>query len=216
MGQKFGQNRGFTLVELLIVLAVVVVVTAMAVPSAVNMIYNIRIRNDARAIVGMIEITRMRAASNGAHVAVVCSKSAGAYLCATRERRINDSAFVTGSNPAVGALTGTLALAPPPGANGVGDSSVTTNGAKVQYGVTAYNCNVMVFNSRGLPIYDAAAASLYDNSTCKGSAVDGSRKTDNAIYLSGAKGRYMAVSVDANGTPSIWNWNGAAWASIKD
>src|SRR5437868_15374653 len=52
------RERGFSLLELVIVVVVVLIVSAMALPNMLNVIYNIRLRSSAQTIGGMMQTAR--------------------------------------------------------------------------------------------------------------------------------------------------------------
>ena len=55
------RESGITFVEVVIVVAVLAVVTALAIPNIMNTIYNVRLRSSANTVAGMLQAVRMQA-----------------------------------------------------------------------------------------------------------------------------------------------------------
>ena len=66
--KKFIPNRGFTLIELMIVLAVAAILVAVAIPSFRQTIMNNRMASTANGIVGAISFARSEAVKRGGEV----------------------------------------------------------------------------------------------------------------------------------------------------
>jgi prepilin-type N-terminal cleavage/methylation domain-containing protein len=61
---------GFTLIELLIVIAIIMVVAAVATPTIINAIYNVRLRSAASGISGVLQSARMQAIKTNTYCSV--------------------------------------------------------------------------------------------------------------------------------------------------
>ncbi len=55
------RQRGFTMIELMIVVVIILVVSAMAIPSVMTAMYNIRLRSSGSEVAGLLQSARMRA-----------------------------------------------------------------------------------------------------------------------------------------------------------
>jgi prepilin-type N-terminal cleavage/methylation domain-containing protein len=71
--------QGFTLLELMFVLVIVVLVTAMAVPLVNNVLGLYRLRSAVSSVTGLIQSARYQAISSGYAYQVVLNKAASTY-----------------------------------------------------------------------------------------------------------------------------------------
>jgi len=83
---------GFTLIELVVVVAIVLVISAMAMPMARNMIRSYRLNAAASSISGAIQSTRYQAIMVGCPYTLAFSSSSITYQAATQN--------ITGTPPA--------------------------------------------------------------------------------------------------------------------
>lgn len=74
-----GAHRGFTLLELIFVVMIGVVITAMAIPLINNVMGLYRLRSAVASVTGAIQTTRYQAISNGIPYQVVFSTNTGTY-----------------------------------------------------------------------------------------------------------------------------------------
>jgi Tfp pilus assembly major pilin PilA len=71
--------RGFTVIELLVVLGTVLIVTAMAIPQVQSSMANYQLRASVSTVSGAIQSTRYQAISQGNPFQIVFDKNAGTY-----------------------------------------------------------------------------------------------------------------------------------------
>ena len=75
-----GENEhAFTTTELMLVIAVLGIISAMAVPSVLNTLRDYRLHNDLSTLSGLCNLARLRAAAQMAPYRVNISVSAGTY-----------------------------------------------------------------------------------------------------------------------------------------
>ncbi len=195
-------ESGFSLIELLIVVAVVLAVTVMATPKVLQVIYNVRLRSSAYELSGLMQAARTQAVRDNKYL-YVCYKAlqnrtrawvAPDNTCnapGANEQQIQlggNVTIVTAGAP-TGLTTAVLGFSPPTGA------LITAKPA---------------FNSRGLPCYLNASRC---NSIYNGIAI--AQTVSYLVYLTdnrlvGANG-WAAVSVSPAGRMQVWTYTGASW-----
>lgn len=72
-------SRGYSLVELVIAVFIIIVVAGIAIPKGVTVTQNVRMANDIRSISAQIFLARMRAASAGARSRLNFNTAANTY-----------------------------------------------------------------------------------------------------------------------------------------
>jgi type II secretory pathway pseudopilin PulG len=195
------RTSGFSLIELLIVVFVVMVIAAIAIPNILLAVANIRLRASAGELAGLMQQARILAAKanttytiryttlNGAQVAFIDLNNDGTWQ--TGERMIQLSGTTV---PAAGA---------PSGGSGQPSAYVLTGDS----GTGAYdNTNTLGYTGRGLPCN-------YDTTTTPATCSTPPAKyfvyylTDSRVGGAG----WAAVVVTKGGRTKIVTWNGGTW-----
>jgi len=146
-----GDERGFTLVDLLAVVALIGIISATALPMTTSSMAAFRIRNDAQALRNLVSLAKMRAASRFSRARVYVDRAANTYRLEVFDRTANT--WVT-EGPTTRTSTGVrfgfgAVVAPPPNTqDAIGFAAPCTDDAGGV--VAATSC--IVFNSRGVPI----------------------------------------------------------------
>jgi prepilin-type N-terminal cleavage/methylation domain-containing protein len=194
-----GQQRqlGFSLLEILIVVAIGLIITAIGLPRMTNVIANMKLRSSMTTVSGLLQNTRMLAIKkNKMQMACHFNRAAIPYSLVyyTKDAANTCAALANGDNqvemeaPITPYDTPTGALAPAAidnGTLGLTLDPLTTDPA---------------FNSRGLPCN-------YSSGTCSNSAFIKYFK-DNRI---GGSGGWAAISITPAGRIKRWFWNGSTW-----
>jgi prepilin-type N-terminal cleavage/methylation domain-containing protein len=194
------RTGGFSLLELLIVVFVVLVVAAIAIPNVLVAVSNIRLRASAGALSGLMQQARIMAAKNNTNYAILYGTQNGARI-AYIDLNGNGS-FDTGE-PLMqfGGTTVPAAAAP---AGGSQPSLYVLTG---DTGTGSYdNTNTLGYTGRGLPCN-------YDKTTTPATCSTPPAKyfdyyiTDTRVGKAG----WAAVVVSKGGRTKIVTWNGSAW-----
>src|SRR5215471_11715275 len=149
MRVKRRQQAGFSIIELLVVLAIAGVIAAMALPSAERTLADVRMHNDARAIHSLLSLAKMRASSKYTRVRLHCDFGNETYVLENFDKVTQT--WVSEENPE--ALSANIDF----DFNGLSDPPDDTQNAihealacKADDGVTDIpNSGCIVFNSRG-------------------------------------------------------------------
>lgn len=190
---KTNGQAGFSLVELLIVMMVILTISAIAVPTMMSVVADVRIRSGATTLQGQIQQLRMRAVrDNKTYTArsVVEGGTTIIYL------DLDGDSTHDAVEPAVGLPKDvTLAASGNPTTTSIG--LPVTDSAKYVAPAATVAIN---FNSRGLPCTGSAPCS-----TTKGYAfyMKQTRMTTATAWA--------AVTVTPAARVRVWRWNGHTW-----
>jgi prepilin-type N-terminal cleavage/methylation domain-containing protein len=204
------QDSGFSTLELLVVISILGVVAALALPGTNNALKSYRLHSDASAVVSYLNVTRMRAASQYAPYAFDVDPSP------IPPTYVIEKLSSTPYNPLSPSSTGSYAsLSPPVYEQGTQYASIGTSFSACRpTGVSAYPGSVTAdpgsctgpfqfcFNTRGLPVL----------CTTTGGNPPGSPLTNGGatLYLTGQNGMIDAVTIAVGGGVQLWNWSPGA------
>ena len=182
---NLGTRRGFSLIELLVVVALAGVLAAMAVPSMTSAARGYRLAGDSRTLAHTLSLAKMRAAAAFTRVRLRANTGARTYAI----EEWDGSAWVArgGSqslSPGVRFGFGGLASAPPNTQTAIALSPACFDAATPPAPIAGTAC--IVYNSRGVPV----------NST--GAPVGG-----NGLYLTDGIAVYGSM-VAATGLNTLW------------
>lgn len=202
------RQAGFSTLELLVVVAISLIITAMAVPSYRNTVAYLRAAGDVRSLNGLTAQAKMRAAASFTHARAYADLSNGGYQlqvwdkvkgCWVEDSDRNTDAnkvCITYSNSApsgtVIALSqgntfgfGSVTVGPTPGQATIGTNQCYGNDGTSLIG----NSACIVFNSRGIPV---------DNNNAP--------LATGAFYLRN-QNIVEAITVSATGSIRSWSTN---------
>jgi type II secretory pathway pseudopilin PulG len=196
------RQGGFTLVQTMVVASIVILVSAIAVPSFVNSTRPGQIRNDARTLASLVTMARMRASTEFAHVQLYCTlaPASGPPNCQLQSMGFNAATWTAEPQTiylSKGVSFGIPATITTPVKN---QTTGAYQGNQAQNTPTATANPTIIFNTRGLPV-DVATGKIF--------------APDYALYLTDNAGHYYAVTVNQTGHPSVYRWASATLAFIN-
>jgi prepilin-type N-terminal cleavage/methylation domain-containing protein len=150
---KTQRPNGFSLIEIMIVVGLIGVISAIAVPMFGNAVAGFRVSGDARSVSNAAAIAKMRAASNFSRVRLYVDLNAETHRVQSWSKAAVDCCWVTeGGTTALstGVTFGFSAVtaAPPNTQTTIGQASQCT----ADDGTAIANTACIMFNSRGVPI----------------------------------------------------------------
>ncbi len=183
---KVRNQSGFSLLELMIVVGILMVVAAMAVPKIMTSVADIRLRGTVNSASGIIQDARMMAIrDNNLRKVKYANAAAGGLVYVD----VNDDGSPQATEAQVQMGSTILAYTTPTGISALTNTDLS---------YTPTTVSSIMFNPRGLPCSAA--------STCGSGMV--LYFTDSRTV--GSPG-WAAVSVSPAGRVKTWMWNGSKW-----
>jgi Tfp pilus assembly protein FimT len=182
---------GYSLVELLIVAAMILVIAAASIPMLSGYMRGYGLVSDARAIAGQLALARMKSANGFTNSEVSFDLTNGTYqikLC-------SGGAFVADPASPVVRLSKSLGSQ-----DSFGYGSIT-KAAGTQTTIAQPLNNAIAFNSRGIPITNVQCAPY-----------SGTPTPEYAVYLkdNSNPAKYCAVTVSPSSRITAWHWDSAS------
>jgi type II secretory pathway pseudopilin PulG len=194
------RTRGFSLIELLIVVFVVMVVAAVTIPNLLLVVSKTRLRASAGDLAGLMQQARMLAAKNNAIYTVLYGTRNGASIAYID---LNHNGSFDALEPLIEFSGTTVPAAGVPNGSGQPTAYVLAGDT----GTGAYdNTSTLGYTGRGLPCnYDTTTTPA----TCSTPAAKyfGYYLTDTRIGGTG----WAAVVVTKGGRTKVVTWNGVSW-----
>ncbi|HYH00351.1 MAG TPA: prepilin-type N-terminal cleavage/methylation domain-containing protein [Terriglobales bacterium] len=188
---KHREPNGFSLIELLIVVAILMCIAALALPTMWNVISSSRSKSAMGEVIGVIQDTRSNAVRRNKTKTVHFSETGGrTWVTST------DAIAGEGAQPDKAlALPQGMAMVTSPS----GDGAPATLDAEAMWGGgTDPVSTEPSFSPRGIPC-------SFSDSTKKCNAVAG------FVYYFSINGRWSAVGISPAGRISAFYWNGSEW-----
>jgi prepilin-type N-terminal cleavage/methylation domain-containing protein len=198
VGSKRQYNPdGFSLLEILVVVAIGLILAVVAIPKMNNVIANMKLRSSMSTVSGFLQNVRTVSISkNKTTTARHFNRSAAPYSLIYYSKVASDTSDITSKDSQVELEA---PISPYNAPTGPGAPGLIPNSA---LGTTSNPSTAdPSFNSRGLPC-------VYSSGTCSSSAFIKYFK-DNRINTEG--GGWAAISITPAGRIKRWFWNGSAW-----
>jgi prepilin-type N-terminal cleavage/methylation domain-containing protein len=194
-------SRGFSLIELVLVVAIIITVAALAIPTLLTTVSNLRLRAAAGELSGTMQEARILAAKKNTVYAIQFTTVAG-IQAAYVDTNLN-GAYSAGE-PVTVFSGATPASGPPSGTSGQPAAYVLSGDSST--GTPFDNRNTIAFSPRGLPCnYDISTTPA----TCATPAA-----TYFVFYLKGsAASAWAGVVVTKGGRTKVVFWNGTQWSN---
>lgn len=201
-GKKLNGQRGFSLLELLVVIAMSMAIAVTAVPGMVNAISSARMRGGMSSLTAFVMQTRGNSIRNNTFKANYVGFSASEYFVYQAPAAATVPAMSTAEEllPAgkqvvyMGTLTGSNAPSALDTGTAFGNSALTAANGPISW------------NTRGLPC-------LYGTGTGSAACVNKSFIWYFTFQPPWGSSRWAALSVSPAGRIKSWYWNGAAWTN---
>jgi Tfp pilus assembly protein FimT len=194
-------SRGYSIIEILLVVGITTVISAMAVPMMSNTIGNFRLSGDAHSVASAIALAKLRAASDFSQARVYVDLSTRAFHVETLQK--TPAAWITegGSTTLSTGVTfgfGSIASAPPNSQTVIAQSTACVTAA----GAAIANTACILFNSRGIPVDPSGAAPNV-----------GAPTGSDALYLTDGTAVF-AMTLSATGQSKMYRTNisSAQWS----
>jgi prepilin-type N-terminal cleavage/methylation domain-containing protein len=158
------RDRGFSLIEMLLVLAIMGVLATIAVPMSGNAVRYLRISGDARDISNALAVTKMRAAAKFTKARLLVDLSSKSYYIQTYDKTLGAWAAETGSTSLSSYVSfgyGTVGTPPSDTQTSIGQATACYDNASPPAEIANTAC--VIFNSRGIPIVRDSSASPTGN-----------------------------------------------------
>ncbi len=188
-------SRGFTIIELLIGLVVILILAAFAIPNTVAALRAYRLSGSAHAVAHQLSLARLRAQTEFTNAQLVIDPVANSYslqLCTTPTNTLGaadgkaDNCTSAGdyNNEGTQFLASGISFGFGPAGSAAGGQSPMKQTIQTR------------FNSRGVPI-------LLDGS--------GNTNPNDVIYLTDGQANTFAISVTVGGHARVWRYDGSGW-----
>jgi prepilin-type N-terminal cleavage/methylation domain-containing protein len=186
------RDAGFTFLEIAVVLAIIGILSAIALPVISRALAGMRLNGAARSISNLTAATKTKAASQFTRARLFVDKSTNSYHIDTWDATVGNWVAVGGTTSLPPGVTFGFGVVAAPPANtqpAINQAAQCLDNALALIGNTA----CIVFNSRGIPIDD----------TPPPSPLRGSPTPADALYITDGN-LVFGITVSATGLIGVW------------
>ncbi len=201
-GSAGRKPSGFSLQEVMVVIAIGLIITVVAAPIMSNAIANIKLRSSLTSVSGLLQNTRaMAVQQNKTKTACHFSRTAPPYSLVYFVKDATTCPSGTTADTTDAQVELEAPITPYTTPSGTGAPAAIDNAT---LGLTSDPLTTdPSFNSRGLPC-------LYSGGSCNSSQAFIQYFKDNRVAGSGG---WAAISISPAGRIKRWFWNGSSWIS---
>ncbi len=189
--------RGFSLWELMIVVAITLVVAAIALPGAIAATQNFRLRSTVSGISGLVQRARMLSVARNTYYPVLSSTDTTTNIMSVFQGNANDFASATTLTTATD-KTNIIAV----GSVAFDTSASHPSDTTIRNGLTAVY-TLPEFNPRGLPCFVSSGVCTVNANNMYITFL----RQDRSLGTPG----WAAINVTPLGRVQVWIWDGSQW-----
>jgi len=200
---KRSRTSGFSVLELVIVVAVILIAGAIAIPNAIRIWYGMELRATGNEVADMMQRARILAARSNSYYTVCYTTSGGVQTVYLTQVTLSSSSactYTAGTSISIDlARMITAASGAPTGSN----PSAYTSSIDTSSGTPCDNTCTLAFSPRGLPCQFVTGT-------------PGTCTTPAASYFvyyfqASSSNGWAAVAVSKAGRTQTYTWNGSSW-----
>ena len=200
------RNRGFSLIELVVVIAIILVISAVAIPNAIEGVYDLRLRSAGTSVAGLMQQARQMAIKDNTFYPIKFTTQGStvlAYIDAspTTAARTSSTTPYDSTFPTV-QLGGTIAKT---------FSNPDTSGTSTPWAFSPMPMALKPYwGPMGLPCAMSSGRCVTSVISGAGTAIVGYQVILTDARSFGSPG-FVSVTASPGGRVRVWHWSGGVW-----